>query len=46
MAGLANLVEGEDYQYSDYERDGAWDDYYLSPKAAGKGTESASINFV
>jgi hypothetical protein len=43
VAGPVNLVEGEDYQCSDYERESDWDyGHYLATKDAAKGTESAS----
>jgi hypothetical protein len=41
VAGPVNLVEGEDYQCGDYERESDWDyGHYLATKDAAKGKES------
>ncbi len=42
VTGPVSLVEGEDFQCSDYERESDWDyGHYLATKDAAKGTESA-----
>jgi hypothetical protein len=42
VTGPVSLVEGEDNQCGDYERESDWDyGHYLATKDAAKGTESA-----